>query len=411
MVKKVWDIIPPKDFKEVNNLKNLNQKEQKLNPSFIKFKWAPFLLFMVLIVGLFVTFKMSKSEISIWPLTKTINLSSNFRVVVNALDVDYSESVIPGQIFEEEKIVSEDFPSTGSILQKAEGVIRLYNAYTTMSEVWLSGTRFVSEDGVFFKSKDSISVPGAEIQDGEKIPSYIDVPVIAAEAGEEYNIDPSSFSIYVYRGTDKYTKFYGTSFEKMQGGGELAQITENDLKSAESVLREKTKEEVEKSLRDKITNDFVVIDDVFDTDILESFSSKEVGDILSSFGFTVKGRSKTISFKIVDAKNLIESFILSQIPDGEAIYSEDLDINYQLDSIDWDNGELMISFDIVFETYPEINLDFLKEELRDKSSGETRFLLENQSEIIRAEIKFWPFWVKNIPNDKNRIEIHYPAIN
>ena len=411
MPKKVWDIIPPKDFKEIDNFKSVNEKEEKTKFSPIKFRWAPFLFFTVLVAGLFVTFKMSKSEINIWPSTKTVNLSSSFRVVVDALSVDYSESVIPGQVFEEEKIVSEDFPSTGSVLQKAEGVIRLYNAYTTMSEVWLAGTRFVSGDGMFFKSKDGISVPGAKIQDGEKIPSYVDVPVIAAEAGEEYNIDPSSFSIYVYRGTDKYTKFYGVSSEDMRGGGELAQITENDLKSAESVLIEKTKEEVEEALKNKITDDFVVLSDVFDTDILESFSSKEVGEVLSGFSFTVRGGSKTISFKTIDVKSLIESFIFSQISTGEGIYSENLNINYQLDSVDWDNGELVISFDIVFETYPEIDLDFLKEELKDKSSSETKFLLENQSEITKTEIKFWPFWVKNIPSDKNRIEINYPAIN
>ena len=411
MVKKVWDIVPPKDFKEVNNLKSFDQKEEKVKSFSIKFGWKPFLLLIVLAIGLFVTFRMSKSEVNIWPTTKTLQLNSSFRVVVDALSVDYSESVLPGQVFEEEKIVSEDFPSTGSVLQKAEGVIRLYNVYTTMGETWLAGTRFVSEDGVFFKSKESISVPGAEIQNGEKVPSYVDVPVIAAEAGEEYNINPSSFSIYVYRGTDKYTKFYGKSFEEMRGGGELAQVTENDLKSAKSVLIEKTKKEVEESLRDKITDDFVVLDDVFDTDILESFSSKEVGDVLDSFSFTVRGESKTISFKTNDAKNLIENFILSQISEGEAIYSKDLDINYQLDNINWDDGELTISFDIVFETYSIINLDFLKEELKDKSLVETKFLLENQPEIIKTEIKFWPFWVNNIPNDQNRIEINYPAIN
>ena len=411
MVKKVWDIIPPKDFKEVNDLKNFDQKEEKMKSFSIRFGWRPFLLLIVLAVGLFVTFRMSRSEVNIWPTTKTLRLNSSFRVIVDALSVDYSESVLPGQVFEEEKIVSEDFPSTGSVLQKAEGVIRLYNIYTTMGETWLAGTRFVSEDGVFFKSKDGISVPGAEIQNGEKVPSYVDVPVIAAEAGEEYNIDPSSFSIYVYRGTDKYTKFYGKSFESMQGGGELAQVTENDLKSAKSVLIEKTRKEVEESLRDKITDDFVVLDDVFDIDILESFSSKEIGDVLNNFSFTVRGRSKTISFKTNDAKNLIENFIVSQISEGEAIYSEDLDINYQLDGINWDDGELTISFDIAFETYPIINLDFLKEELRDKSSVETKFLLENQPEIIKTEIKFWPFWVNNIPNDQNRIEINYPAIN
>ena len=411
MAKKVWDIIPPKDFKKADNFSNVDQEEKKTKQPISRgFRWGLFLLFTILFFGLFITFRMSKSKINIWPVTKTLDLNSSFRVVVDAFNVDYSEGVIPGCVFEEEKLVSEDFPSTGSVFQKAEGVIRLYNAYTTMSETWLAGTRFVSEDGKFFKSKEGISVPGAEIQNGEKIPSYVDVPVIAAEAGEEYNIDPSSFSIYVYRGTDKYTKFYGKSFEEMQGGGKLAQITENDLESAKNVLIEKTKRETEESLQDKITNDFVVIDDVFNTIILESFSSKEAGDVLDSFSFTVRGKSTTISFKTDDVKDLIENFILSQIPEEDTLFSKDLDINYQLDDINWDDGELIVNFDIVFETYLEINLDFLKEELKGKSLVETKFLLENQPEIITTGINVWPFWVKNIPNDKSRIEINYPAL-
>ena len=411
MAKKVWDIIPPKDSEEIDGLSNIEQKKNKKKISFVKFRWGSFLLFLALISGLFVTFRMSKSEINIWPTTETLHLSSSFRVVVDALSVDYSESVIPGAIFEEEKIVSEDFPSTGSIFQKAEGVIRLYNAYTTMSETWLAGTRFVSEDGMFFKSKNGISVPGAEIQNGEMVPNYVDVPVIAAEAGEEYNINPSSFSIYVYRGTEKYTKFYGESFKNMQGGGELGQITENDLESAKNVLIERTKQETEESLKNKIAGDFVLLDDVFDTDILESFSSKEVGDVLNNFSFTVRGTSKTISFKTDDVEDLIEVFILSKIPGTDAVYSEDLSINYQLDTIDWEDKELTINFDITFETYPAIDLNFLKEELNGKSSAETKFLLENQPEIIKTEISFWPFWVKTIPGDTSRIEVNYPIID
>ena len=411
MVKKVWDIVPPKDFKEINNLKKVSRENERKKHSPRKFKLWPFLLFIVLGLGLFVTFRMSKSKINIWPVTETVSLNSSFRVIVDALSVDYSESVVPGIVFEEEKIVSEDFPSTGSILKKAEGVIRLYNAYTTMSETWLAGTRFVSEDGMFFKSKDTISVPGAEIQNGEKIPSYIDVPVIAAESGEEYNIDPSSFSIYVYRGTEKYTKFYGVSFEEMMGGGESDQITENDLESAKNVLIEKTKTETEESLIDKITNEFVVIDNVFDTEILESFSSKEAGDILSSFSFTVRGSSKTISFKKDDINDLVENFILSEIPAGDIVFPKDLNVNYQLDNVDWDNSELEIDFSVTFETYPEIDLGFLREELMGRSSTETKFLLENQPEITKSEISFWPFWVNNISSDKNMIEINYPVID
>ncbi len=190
-----WDIIPPEEYQK-NKLENKKEKPVRKKRSY---KGIGFFALLILIIGAvsFVTFKMSKAEIKIWPKTETIKLSSNFTVDVNRLSVNHENKSVPGEIIEKEKLISEDFPCTGSVFKKAEGVIRLYNEYSTRSETWLEGTRFVSEDGKIFKSKSSISVPGAEMQNQKVVAQYIDVPVVAAEAGGEYNIEPSSFSIYV----------------------------------------------------------------------------------------------------------------------------------------------------------------------------------------------------------------------
>ncbi len=406
-MKKFWDITPPKNNKEIKE----SRKEKSKKKFSFKFNWGIFLFLVALGLGLFVTFEMSKSEIKIWPKTQTFNLDSNFTVDTGVLENDYEENIVSGRVFEEEVEITDEFPVTGTTKRKAEGVIRLYNAYTTRTETWLAGTRFVSEGGKIFKSKEKIVVPGAEIQNDKIIPSHVDVPVVAVESGEEYNIEPSSFSIYVYRGTDRYTNFYGESFQPMEGGGELGKITSNDLESAEDVLVAKVKQEATKLLRSKIEDEYVILDDAFKEVILERFSSNEEEEIVNNFDFTVKGKSKVISFESEIARDLVRNYVESQIPKNSLLYEDSLKIDYNLENVDWENETLSVNFTVETETYPQIDIDFLKDQLKGKQASETEFLLENQNEITDAEINFWPFWVNTVPKEKERIEVIYPLIS
>jgi len=215
MAKKIIDILPPKPpttFSEERPKPFLEKKKEARsgggqNPLllFAKKKWWGVLPFFVLIFLFLLSFRFSKAEIKIWPEVETRNFRAKITVDKTAENPDFKNNILPGKIFEAEKTVSEEFPASGRVLKKAEGIIRLYNNFSTQNENWLDGTRFVSSDGKLFKSKDKISVPAAYIKNGKIIPSFVDVPVIAAEGGADYNIGPSKFSIVAFRGTPRYT--------------------------------------------------------------------------------------------------------------------------------------------------------------------------------------------------------------
>jgi hypothetical protein len=46
-----------------------------------------------------------------------------------------------------------------------------------------------------------------------------------------------------------------------------------------------------------------------------------------------------------------------------------------------------------------------------KSLVEATTLVKNQPNILRAEIRISPFWLKNIPKDTNRIKVLYPLVD
>ena len=407
MAKEVFDILPPKKL-EKRVISSLPPK--KIKPK-IKYKKTLIFFLLVLIFAILFHLKFSKAEIKIWPETETVSFKARLTVDTNVEKPDFEKSIIPGRVFEAEKIVSGEFSSSGKTLKKAEGIIRLYNAYTTRSETWREGTRFVSEEGKLFKSKDKIFVPGAKIQNGKIVPSYVDVPVIAAEGGSEYNIGPSHFSIYVFRGTPRYTKFYGESFEPMSGGGETPQVTEEDLKKAEDLLIEKAKSESVAVLKGEIPAEFLFSDDTIETKILDTFSLAQPGMEIDKFTFQVRAKASTIAFSKEIVEEFVKKFILSQIEKDKLIYQKSLMLDYSPETFDLDEGKLSLSLDFSTKVYQDIDLSSLKKILIGKSLDEVKIFLMNQPNIIRSDVHFFPFWVRRVPNDIRKIEISYPLID
>jgi len=412
MTQKVIDIFPPQKSKEYpspilkeqipRKEKIISHKEKKGN---LLKKALIFLPVFIVFVFAVLHFSFNKVEIKIWPKTKTINVDEKITIDGKNDKLDLVSKVIPGKFFEVERIVSDEFVPTGKSSEKAEGVIRLYNNYSTRAEVWLAGTRFVSSEGKLFLSKNKINVPGAQTKDGKMTPSFVDVPVVAAQGGTDYNIGPSHFSVFVFRGTERYTKFYGESSGAMKAGGEILQVTKDDLARAEDALIEKAKTESVASLKNKIPEGYVFSEKIIETKILEKSSSVAVGTGAEKFSFQVKIKSTTISFKEKDINDFALMSLNSQVPEGEKLYQESLKAEYSPETFSLDTGKVIVQLLVSGKIYPEIDSDSLKKSLARKPISEANILLENQPEITRYEIRFSLPWLKNIPNKLEKIKI------
>jgi len=418
MPEKILDILPPEEKKKEEIVKKEVLKKEKPEfkfkitlPKFPLKKGLVFLPLFVLFFLFILSSYLAKAEIKIWPEVQSPNFRAKITVDKEVEKPDFNAKLIPGKIFEVEKNVSGEFSSSGKILKKAEGTIRLYNNFTTQDENWLSGTRFVSSDGKLFKSKAKILVPGAQVKNGKMVPASVDVPVIAAEGGTDYNISPSKFSIIAFRGTPRYTKYYGESFESMTGGGEVPQVKKEDLENAQNFLIEKAKTESKSALKEIIPSEFLFSEDALQTKILDKFSSTKEGDEVEKFNFQVKASSATFAFLKADLNNFAKDFILSQISEGKKLFEESLRIEYSPETADYQEGKISLSLDFSAKIYSEIDMDVFKKNLRGKSLTETKTFLENQPDIIRSEVNFFPFWIKNIPNNLERIKIQYPLID
>lgn len=405
MAKKIYDILPPKEKIEEKKIKPLAQdfrikKERKKEdvPKSPILKIFSIFILLIVVAGGFLYFYLAKAKIEIWLETKTLNLNTKITVDKGVKQIDTSAKNIPGIVFETNEIVAtQEFSSSGEVKKKSTGIIRVYNNYSSSPTTFRANTRFMSDSGLVFQSEEKIVVPGK--------PGYIDVKVIAAEAGENYNIGPATFSIPGLAGTPLYTYFYGKSFFSMTGGGTSAKVVQEDLDRAKEILTERALNDCQSALKNKITQEFILLKDASECEVIETFSPVKVGAELKNFIYTVKAKGKILSFRAQDIKKFAEDFILSQSPENSAIDEASFKMNYSTESIDLNIGKIVLSLQLEGKIYSNIDQNIIKESLKNKSSKESEFLLGNQPQIKKASVKFWPFWVNKIPDNLRKIEI------
>ena len=200
----------------------------------------------------------------------------------------------------------------------------------------------------------------------------------------------------------------------MTGGGEVPQVKKEDLENAEKILIEKAKIESEKALEAKIPTEFLFLKEIFETKILEKFSLAQIGTETEKFNFQVRANCTTISFLRQDINNFAKEYISSQIHEDKKLFDEKdgLKIEYSPEKLfSFESGKTTLSLNFSAKIYSEIDLDSLKKGLAGKSLAETKTFLENQPDILRTEVRFSPFWIRNVPKDIKKIEIQYPLID
>lgn len=404
MTKKVIDIIPRKgNLKQVVPPTTRGGSEawrrNKISPTFSSWKRPALILTVLVLIGIstYAYFALPKAEIKIWP--KTEPLIAETKLIVG--------EEISGQVLEFEEIVSQSFPAQGKFLKekKASGVIRVYNNYSTGPINLTKRTRFKSACGKIFHTPVAISIPGKRRDGGNWVPGWLDVEVIASKPGNEFNIEPTAFSVPGLRGTALFTTVTGRSYQMMTGGKikYVGKVTQEDLNLAEEILREKA---INRCL-DKLRNyqGFYIPEKLINIDILEATADVEVGTKVKEFNFQAKARCRTIGFKEEDVEKFVLDYLNKEIIEEKLIVPGSLEIDYSLKNIDIDQGEMTLYLNLTAKTYLAIDKVTIKKQAVGRSLSSVKEALEGWSGISRIDIDFWPFWVESVPENLDRIEL------
>ena len=354
-------------------------------------------LMIVLAAGLF--YNSRAVLVEIWPVSQTIQLNQDIVVDTSLTQADIEKKLLPGKIIEEEKTISRQFQTTGASFQekKAKGVIRVYNNFNAQ-QILVAKTRFLAANGKLFYSQQKVSIPAG---------AWIDVEVEASEAGPEYNIGPTAFSIPGLAGSARYTAVYGKSSDDMAGGwrGQSKEVSKDDLAKAKEVLLGDARTELSQALRDKIDGKFVLLEKAQLEKIIDASSLAPAGTQVDQFNYKVKIKTTVLVFEEGALKGLLKGLIARAAEQDKDIDEASLQVSYQPSVIDLAGGTMIIAVDFSAKVYSAIDKDSLRTDLAGKSFQEVTELFKNDSRVSRAKIKFWPFWKRVAPEGEANIRV------
>jgi len=365
-------------------------------------------LIIAILLGIYFFNKLPKAKIEIFPKLDQVVLEDKITADKSVDQVDVKNKLIPLEYFEEVKDASQEFPATGvtSNSGKATGTMTIYNKLSPAVPLTLiSGTHFLSDSGKYFVTLAKVTVPAMK----GKTPGSINVKVQAEEVGAEYNIGPSTFSIPKLSGTAYYYGIWGESKEKMDGGytGKVSKATKDDLETAEDVLTERLMKDAESSLKSKISEDEVLLDNSIISEIIDTSATVKPDAITDNFTQSAKVRVQALVFKKQDAETFVKNSILSKIAEGTNLLESSLELNYAADAVDFKKGTVKISIKAIAQTYYDMDINNLPDFLKRKSSDEVERVVDSEygDKVSKVKVIFWPFWVNRTPKDLNRIEI------
>lgn len=322
---------------------------------------------------------------------------------------------IPVEVVDLEKEITKDFITTGKKTdsnKKARGMITIYNEYSSSSQPLVATTRFLSEDGKLFRLEKSITVPGSSNVGGEIKPGVIEALVMADEAGSEYNIEATKFSIPGFKGSgDKYTKIYAKSPKKMIGGGESAteirSVSESDIANAKISLTSEIKESLTQEVQDQGGEDRVILGDAISFGEVEYLTSVQEGNLGEEFSLTGKANGKFIVFK----KSQLRSLLLEKIISAEGIKKDQLGeetfkFEFGKSDADFEGGRIIIRVSLKARILPDLDLSEMKADILGKSEEEFADYIGKYKGLESANITYKKsFFSGKIPSFSSRVEL------
>jgi len=441
MPRKIYDILPPKLAHKVEDAlvsmdlvtkkpvrKTSKKKAQKApitaskkasiavpRKQGRKFPFKEVLIGGVVIIALLALYlyaALPKATVFISPKTEQSTLEQKITLDVLVENINFTEKTIPAKRLQEEVSGLGEFTTTGSSStdSKAKGTIKIYNKVDPLSPLTLiKGTHFLSDSGKYFVTLERVVVPQASYQKGKLTPGSVSVLVEAKEAGDDYNIGASKFSVPKLSGTKYYPSIYGESTVAMSGGsiGTIKKVSKEDLENATSSLTERLFAEAESVLKTKVSKEDVLLERAILKEAIEFKSSVKEGTDAENFSASARVKVSALVFKKDDLEQAIKNKITSNLPDGKNLLEKSLDIKYDSEIIDTKGGTGSLYLIFSFKVHDSIDTDAVVTQKGQKSETEIKEIIgtEYGESVMDSKVDFWPFWVTTAPKTKDRVKV------
>jgi hypothetical protein len=410
-----------KDFFQNENPRRIKKEDYDYkNVNLANHFWKYFLIFgavALFLVALAAAYLfLPKADIKIFTKTKVQSLDIQIKGGPEVASPDLENLAVPTKTVSVDVEVVKNFNASGdksASTQKAHGIITIYNEYSNSTQPLVATTRFLSENGKLFRLVRGVVVPGTSTVGGEMKPGVVEAEVIADEAGEDYNIEPTKFTIPGFQGSgnDKYTKFYAKSSKVMTGGksseSSVKTVTESDIANAKNSMADAIREKAKEQIKNAGGDSSVILDDAFNVENTTYLSSAKTGEVAESFTLTAKAKTNAVVFNQDDVVELaIGQINKNKDKNTVSIGKDSVSLEFGKADVDLAKGTILIRAHATGKAVNEIDLGNLKRGILNKSEEDFKAYLKQYNQITGAEIEYWPPFIGGkIPAYENRVNI------
>ncbi len=365
------------------------------------------IIFVCAIVGLVI---LPSATIAIVPKTEPLLKDLEVTVTKDKEITDFESGVIPGKIVSVEvESAYKTFRSSGQkeIKEKARGKVIVYNSYSSESQTLEAGSRLRSSSGLMYLTLVRIEIPGARVEGGITIPGSREVGIESEEAGAEYNVGSTKFTIPSLS-SEMQKAIWAENKERISGGKseEIKVVSSKDIQDAQASLVAELTERAKKELQAKIARGEKFVEESLNKEVQAVDTNVQEGSEVGEFKMKIKLRMETLVFKEKDIQTLVEGVLEKLIPKEKYVLDQvDEGISYEVAGFDSSTGNLRLVVHVQKTVAWKIDKKKIREALPGKDAEEVKEYLVKNPHIKEVEVSFWPIWVKSVPYIEKKINV------
>lgn len=323
-----------------------------------------------------------------------------------SLSVD--DRTVPAVFVTKKDAATKEFTATGKkeVGERATGTMKITREGVDSDSTTIpAGTGFSSGDYTFITT-EAVTIPKSAIVGTRLDNGSATAPVRAMEIGPEYNLNARSYESSI--------DGFDATGSAMTGGSkrEVTVVSQADIDRTLQEMGDTVDKTIKDSLKKELGRNVTVIDESYKAEKASPSSQPAVGQEATKATLTVEITYTLAGLPKDELDRYLDKAIMAQLDDkaNQHVYENGLkDIVFaQFESSD-EGATVQLTAN--GQTGPKIDESKVKEQIQGSKYGDVQSSLERIEGISDVDVKFWPFWVKTVPNDIERITIEFQLKN
>lgn len=309
--------------------------------------------------------------------------------------------------------VTASVPATKkeSVSESATGIAVLYNLTTTKQRLVVR-TRLEASSGKLYRLMNDVTVPPRKVVSGKTVPGSVEARIQAALPGESYNSDLTDFTIPGFKGTAKYSQFYGRSKTKISGGfmGDRLIASPDALSATRAELKVKLADQLSKKAVESIPDGWVMYKDGTFLDLTENQSSD--ASKKDAVAITENGTLRAVILKLEDILAYAVNHKLKDRGETTTYKPEGFDgMKFSITNRSSFNVGITDSFTMSLAgevtLISDVPTELIKADLAGQGVKSAPAVFRKYPGVqVVSSIKIHPSFITNFPGSKDKISIH-----